>query len=137
MINVDLETAYKQTTYKVYNNQDNYLIRIDELNDFFSGFCDQSEITNWAIITAYNPYSKECLPEENKRNNLQLKAKLLELELTVLEADGVPADSNWEVEQSYFVYNISLDVAKTIGKQFEQNAIVYGKKGEKASLVWC
>jgi len=137
MINADLEVAYKQTAYKVYNNQDNYVIRIDELNDFFSAFCHQLNITNWAVITAYNPYSKECLPEENDMNNLRLKAVLEEMGLTVLEADGVPADSNWDIEKSYFVYNLSLDIAKIIGKQFEQNAIVYGEYGKEARLVWC
>lgn len=131
-----LEEAYLKTTYEIYKEQTTYSILIEQSNDYFQSFCKKNKISTWAIITAYNPYSKKCSKEENKNNNQNLKTILLDENYIILEASGVPENTNWESEKSYFVSNISLDSAKAIGIKFQQNAIVYGTNTSLAQLVW-
>ena len=135
-MDVTLEEAYHKTTYKIYDRKVSYDLRIDKLNADFQTFCKEKKITSWAVITAYNPYSKPCSSIDNQRNNAALRRVLQSIFLTVLEADGIPDDSNWETEKSYFTYNLPLEQAQKIGRQFQQNAIVYGKEDGIARLFW-
>lgn len=135
-MNVTLVEAYLKTTYKIYAGTGSYDLRVDEPNADFQNFCKEKGITHWAVITAYNPCSEECSSISNRRKNDALQRVLKSIHLTVLEADGIPDDSNWETEKSYFSYNLSLEQAQKIGRQFQQNAIVYGKGDGIARLFW-
>ena len=51
------------------------------------------------------------------------------------EGHGVGQDPTWEPELSLFIIGISKDDALKIGKEFEQNAIVYGLINETPQLL--
>ncbi|WMX15751.1 MULTISPECIES: DUF3293 domain-containing protein [unclassified Aureispira] len=135
-MNTFLEQAYLSTTYEVYNQEEIYQLRIKKENELFLSFCEREGIKTWAIITAYNPYSKECSLEMNQANNEQLKQTLIDTKCIFFEANGVPDNSSWEAEKSYFVCNLSLESGKEIGRQYQQNAIVYGGENRAPQLVW-
>jgi hypothetical protein len=90
---------------------------------------------SYAVITAHNPYSQKLSCEENKGRHEQLEKILQERGLEHHFSTGESPDGSW-IEEGFIIFDISLDDALAIGKQFEQHAIVYGQ-GNRAALAWC
>jgi hypothetical protein len=89
----------------------------------------------YAIITAHNPYSQKLSKEENDQRHEQLEKILQERGFEHHLSTGESPDGSW-IEEGFIIFDISLDDALTIGKRFEQHAIVYGQ-GNRAALAWC
>ncbi|QKX06434.1 DUF3293 domain-containing protein [Aquimarina sp. TRL1] len=121
-----LYNAYLETTYQISQGSLPISLKIGHKNGRFKKWCEEKKVLSWAIITAYNPYSMLCSNVENENRQQILKTYLVQNKLCSINALGVPADANWEAEKSLFIYNLTIDKAKQIGKLFEQNAIVYG-----------
>lgn len=127
----DLFEAYKNTKYKV--SQHDIVIEIDKFNDKLNEFLNKYNSTEWAFITAYNPYSRVLTNDENRMRHDEL------IEFTkayiTFEGHGVGEDPAWEPELSLFIMGISKEEAALIGKRFEQNAIVYGELNNPSELL--
>jgi hypothetical protein len=61
---------------------------------------------------------------------------LLELKLPCLAAVGRDHRGIWTPEQSFWILGIERLEVIAIGRQFEQNAIVYGELHQPAELQW-
>jgi hypothetical protein len=89
----------------------------------------------YAIVTAHNPYSQKLSKEENEQRHEGLKVILQERGLEHSPSTGQSPDGSW-CEEGFIIFDISLEDALAIGKQFEQHAIVYGR-GNRVALAWC
>jgi hypothetical protein len=127
----NLIQAYKNTKYKVFNP--NLIIEIGVMNNDLNDLLAKNNATEWAFITAFNPYSKALTEIENKDRHLQLQE--FTKSFLIYEGHGVGTDSSWEPELSLLVIGISKAEAILIGKKFEQNAIVYGKIDSTPELL--
>jgi hypothetical protein len=130
MIN-NLIEAYKNTKYKVFNP--NLVIEIGVMNNDLNDILSKNNATEWAYITAFNPYSKVLTDSENKDRHLELQE--VNKSFLTYEGHGVGTDPSWEPELSLLVIGISKSEAILIGKKFEQNAIVYGKIDNTPELL--
>jgi hypothetical protein len=125
-----LKNAYLNTTYRLYEPAID--IRIDKENHGLAATLQQIGHTQWAYLTAWNPFSKQLTPDENEVRNQRL---LDDLRLyRVFHGEGIGDDSSWPPEKSYLVAGIHREVAIYLGKKYEQNAIVVGE-GAKAELI--
>lgn len=131
-----LHNAYMQTTYAVYNEATSFFLKANTINTSFTEWCKTNTINSWAIITAFNPYSKELTQEENKTLNSQLKDFFIKNNISFYDAKGIPDNEDWTPEDSFFIYNISLEEAKHIGTLYKQNAIVYGTTNNLFEIIW-
>ena len=127
----NLLQAYKSTKYKVFKT--NLIIQIGVTNDSLNELVIQHNATEWAYITAYNPYSRILTDIENQSRHLELK-ELTRSYLTY-EGHGVGTDAAWEPELSLLILGINKEEAIVLGKRFEQNAIVYGKINNVPELL--
>ena len=127
----DLLEAYKNTKYKVF--QHDIVIEIDIINDKLKELLNKYNSTDWAFITAFNPYSKALNQDENIDRHNELKE--LTNSYIIFEGHGVGEDPTWEPELSLFIIGISKGDASKIGKEFEQNAIVYGEVNNPPELL--
>jgi hypothetical protein len=125
-----LQKAYLNTTYRVY--EPDIEIRIDKENHGLAATLLQIGHTNWAYLTAWNPYSKQLTPEENEKRNQLLLEDLKPF--LVFNGEGVGNNPSWPPERSFLVAGIHREVASYLGKKYEQNAIVVGQ-GARAELV--
>jgi hypothetical protein len=91
---------------------------------------------SWALITASNPYSQILAELENQQRHQKLKEHLQELQYPWLEALGRDQTGTWTPEPSFWILGIERSQAIAIGRQFEQNAIVYGELHQPAELQW-
>ena len=89
----------------------------------------------FAIITAYNPNMKNCnrTPEDNALANERLSLLLKNEGYYFLPSVG---ELSGYSEESYIVYDISRSKALAIGKQFQQESIVYND-GKIIAVVDC
>jgi hypothetical protein len=123
--------AYKNTKYIVFEHD--LIIKIGKLNQCIDKLILQYNSNEWAFITAFNPYSKVLTEKENQLRHHKLKE--LTKNYVTFEGHGVGEDPTWDPELSLLIIGISKDEALIIGKQFEQNAIVYGKINETPQLL--
>ncbi len=119
----NLIQAYKSTTYKVF--KPNLEIQIGVLNNDLNDLLGKNNATEWAYITAINPYSRVLTDLENQDRHLQLQE--VANSFLTYEGHGIGTDPSWEPELSLLVIGVSKAEAILIGKKFEQNAIVYGE----------
>lgn len=91
---------------------------------------------HWHIITPCNPHSRRCSVHENQ---LRLQAFHAELERKKLRwYPSVNHDPNdaWPDEASVLLCDASDALAESLGREYQQNAIVKGQLGAAPELVW-
>lgn len=116
-------TAYLKTDYCVYGEPP-FVLRIGVASKELSALYRQSNTDSAAFITACNPCSRPLAATENTARQADLAAELSQRGLYFLEGEGRHPTDDW-VEPSYLVLGLSLDEAKALGNQFEQNAVVW------------
>ena len=129
-----LREAYLATTYEV--KQLGIFLKIGESNWHMEEFLVDNNVFTWAFISAYNPYSKDFSLLENEKRHTQLVSEVKKMDLVFAEGFGVPANEDWKAEKSLLILDISKEDAITLGKRWEQNAIVWGRLGGEPELVF-
>jgi Protein of unknown function (DUF3293) len=125
-----LEAAYRATDYRVEDIPGGPLvIRIDER-------CDQLPAAEWAFVTACNPRSVCLSDEENAGRTAELEAAVREGGRVFYRGHGVGRNGTWPPEPSLLIVGIAEPDAVELAKRFGQHAIVAGRPGEPARLVW-
>lgn len=137
MISNELLKAYNETSYFVQSQSGKISIRIGNEHPTIDMLLAGHGIESWAFITAWNPSSNILEEKENLERQERLKEIIADEGLSYIEGAGVGDDGIWPPEPSLFIPGISMSEAKKLGKEFEQNAIVFGSKGGKAELIDC
>jgi Protein of unknown function (DUF3293) len=126
----ELEAAYLSTDYEVENfPSGTFTIRIGESNAELAGL-------DWAFVTACNPGSVRLSDEENSRRMAELEGVVRNRGWCYYRGHGVGRDGQWPPEPSFLIVGISEADAVELARRFGQNAIVAGRPGEPAQLVW-
>lgn len=131
-----LDREYRQTVYWVHAPQSYVGLRIDETNPELDRLLEETGAEEWAHITAWNPRSQRLPPPKNRQAHECLEWTV-RLRYASLPGVGAGTDGDWPPEEGLFVFGISESDAIELGRRFGQNAIVAGRKGEAARLVWC
>jgi hypothetical protein len=133
----DLEAAYRDTDYRVLDAPGGpFTIRVGEFSFEAEHLMYENCVFEWAFVTACNPGSDQLAPEENARRIAELEAVCLYHGWPHYFGEGAGRDGSWPPEPSYFVVGISESEAVAVAEHFGQNAIVVGRAGEQARLVW-
>ncbi|MEO0769469.1 MAG: DUF3293 domain-containing protein [Cyanobacteria bacterium J06649_4] len=131
-----LETAYQQALYEVYADAQTITIQVNVHSKALTQLLQQCQETDWTLVTAYNPYSQQLSSAENQENSLLLETAIQRLNLPYLPAVGRDSAGVWPPEVSWFAMGIDRQAAIALGKQFSQNAILYGTSATLPQLVW-
>ncbi|MFA5669868.1 MAG: DUF3293 domain-containing protein [Balneolaceae bacterium] len=132
-MNSTLKDAYSNTTYTVHKLGIN--IRIGETGRKLNSLLKKNDVNSWAYITAWNPFSEELDAENNSKRNDRLLLEIKTKGLIYYIGTGVPDKGDWTPEESFLILGISLIDAKSLGKHFEQNAIIFGELNKPARLI--
>ncbi|TGN00676.1 DUF3293 domain-containing protein [Leptospira yasudae] len=87
----------------------------------------------WAFITAWNPKSLVLSLEENQRRNRELENRISSY--SYFRGKGIGTDPSWVPEESFLILGMDMRSACDLGKEFGQNAIIFGKKGDRSQLI--
>ncbi len=129
-----LERAYIASIYITY--QPSFYIKIGEIEPNLNSYLINNQFRNWAFITACNPLSNMISEYENTKRMVALEKELIHRNFKYYSGIGEPDNEDWQAEESFLIVNITLDEAKQLALQFEQNAFVFGSVNEVAELVW-
>jgi len=133
----DLEAAYRATDYRVEEPPgDPFVLRVGEASPEVDRVLARHRQSEWAFITACNPGSQRLSPAENARRMAHLEAVCLYHSWYHYLGAGVGRDGSWPPEPSFLVVGVSEPEAVAVARHFGQNAIVAGRVGEPARLVW-
>ena len=133
----DLWHAYEQTQFYVRECTSELCIRIGSHHGQLDKLLHKQRCDNWSYITASNPASELLSDAQNTGRNQELEALLRSQDLVFYRGEGVGSDASWPAEASFLILGISREAAMQLGRQFGQNAIVCGKRGEASELVDC
>jgi len=133
----ELNKAYLDTNYVADCEGTRVLIRIGEIPESLDPILNLKNQDYWTFITAYNPYSQELTEKENKARQAALKARLSENNWIHFDGYGEAPNGEWPPEPSLLVLGIARTDAINLATEFQQNAIVCGRKKAIAELVWC
>jgi hypothetical protein len=132
-----LEAAYRQTTYRVEMGGASYPIRIGRRHRLLDTTLRSEGARQWACITSYNPQSVRLSARDNERRDTALKRKLRARNIRWHPTAALGDAGDWPPELGVFAFGVSRGWAETTGREFDQAAVVWGRVGEKAELVWC
>ncbi len=127
----NLILAYTNTKFNVFIPA--IVIEIGKRNEDLDALIKKEGQTEWAYLTAYNPFSKELTDKENLKRQSHLLSKISDYKF--YEGEGVGEDPTWKPERSILIVGIARNEAISFGREFEQNAIVYGKINEVPELI--
>lgn len=127
----DLINAYSNTSYNIFTPE--IKITIGQRSAELDGLVERHRCTEWAFITAWNPFSRILSTEENNKREKQLREEVRQY--PHFEGEGVGTDPEWKPERSLLILGISEKDALRLGEKFQQNAIVVGGLREVARLV--
>ena len=80
-----------------------------------------------AILTAENPHNEKHSKEYNREANFKLEKFLTEGKYGFKKVKGLYDEESDDEENSFIVFNISLDSAIGLGARFKQDSIIYGE----------
>ena len=132
---VDKVFAYLDTYYRVLCPDQEIVLRIDHRSDAMAALLKAKGVDRAAFITAYSPFGEEQPEEANRLAHQQLGQQLRATGLTVIEGLGGSDDAAWTPEPSYCVLGMNIVPAKTIGAQYNQDAVVFISFNSVAHLL--
>jgi hypothetical protein len=119
-----LVNAYRETEYHVTEGEP-FALRVDEPCPELLGLYRVKNVSCAAFITAYNPLSLELTDAENAVRQTELASELKRRSLSYLEGVGQHPSGGWPGEPSFLALGLALEAAKSLGKAYEQNAVIW------------
>jgi hypothetical protein len=132
-----LEPVYKATEFWVEDAPGGpFHLRCGEQSLALDWLLEEHGLDAWAYITACNPGSQRLTDEENARRMEVLEVRLRQLPCVIFHGRGVGTRGDWAPEPSLLALGLSELVAREIATSFGQKAIVVGRRGKVARLIW-
>ncbi len=124
--NVDAATvrAYEQTEYRVLGDA-SIVLRVGKACADLALLHEQHQTQCSAFVTACNPLGDVLDDTVNAERQQALAAQLARDGLVALPAVGQAASGSWPAEASFLVLGIERAAAQELGRQFQQNAIIW------------
>ena len=124
LISPETIQAYLETEFRVFVS-DVVVLKIAEKNEDLVGLFKGHRSEACAFITAHNPLGELLSAEQNSDLQKQLEEEIKFRGLAYIAGEGKHPVGDWPGEPSYLVFDLSLEAAKTLGRKFNQNAIVW------------
>lgn len=133
-ISQSLLDSYTSAEYHVHT-QPPFILKIGVPSNELAQLYEANNCKCAAFITAYNPYSQELTRDVNKLRNQKLEALIQSKCFKYFQGVGKCASDDGEGEVSFLILGIDKDTASDLGKQFEQNAIVWCSADADPQLI--
>lgn len=124
IISSETLSAYSETNFIVYD-EPVFILRVGEYCPALSHLYKTHKTKTCLFMTAHNPYGQALNESVNLKRNLELANELDNKALKYFSAEGKHPTGDWPSEASYLVLDLSLEESCTLGKKYEQNAIIW------------
>lgn len=137
MRELDTWRAYERATYCVFDDSREICFRVGSASVRLRRLLDRYGASKWAFLTACNPASRPLQANENRARQNAMLEQLLSAGYRCLPAEGRGGDASWPAEESVLALDIPERIARRIGRQYGQLAIVAGRRASPSRLVPC
>lgn len=134
-ISPDLITSYQTAGYQAVVDTDPITLHIDQYSAPLNQILTRFEHQCAAFITASNPLSQQQSSHINQIRNTQLRNALTQHTHLVFEGVSTDPAELWPAEKSFLALGINLKTAMSLGKQFDQNAVVWADSDAIPRLI--
>ena len=110
-------------------------LKIGQTSDELDQIMNENKVKSWAFISAWNPLSEVLPDDENRKRDAALAIATQAYQ--TFRGFGKGDDPLWAPEESLLILGIERSQAIMLGRQFEQNAIVFGEIDREAELLLC
>jgi hypothetical protein len=127
-ISDDVISAYRSANYRVESSGETFILHIDQYSEALSRLLTASGHPCAAFVTACNPWGKLQSSATNSVNSAHLAERLRQLpggEGRIIEGAGYDPVGAWPEEKSFLVLGLDLEASSALGRDFNQNAIVW------------
>jgi len=124
-IAADKVRAYRATDYRLGHTTQDIVLAPGLRSDRLAALFASKFVTCGAFLTAFNPLGTQKSDIANDLAHAQLATVLTDLGLESIEGSGSEVGSHWPAEKSLFALGLSREGAVSIGRQFDQDAIVW------------
>ena len=124
-IHPDKLRAFRNTSYRLGHTEHDIVLKVEQYSPRLAELYKTRGVTCGAFITAYNPRSTVRADDANHLAHAQLAARLQSLGVDVIEGSGSEEGTAWPAERSYFALGLTLELAQSVGTQFDQDALVW------------
>lgn len=131
-----LAAAYRAAAYVVELACGSALtLRVGERSLPLERLLARNGVRDWAFVTACNPRSRRLSMARNAQRLRALRRALRGCAV-LLRGEARADDGGWR-EASLLVAPMTAARARRLGRQFDQHAVVVGRRGRPARLAWC
>ncbi len=116
--------AYRETDYRVLA-EPSFVLTLGIASPELIWLYQVHKVACAAFITAFNPFSRELVLDENRRRRAGLAKELTRRSLDFVEGVGQHPSGDWPGEPSFLVLGLALEAAKSLGITYDQNAIIW------------
>ncbi len=127
--------AYWNTDYHVLATPP-MTLSVGVPNPAFDALLKQRKAGCAAMITAFNPHSCRASDADNAAAQRRLKRVLDEAGYAMLDAEGIGRSGGWPAEPKFLIFDIPLEAAKRLARQFRQNAFVWVEPSRAPALIF-
>lgn len=130
----DLLAAYRKTLY-VVQTPSPFTLKVGEASPELRQWMQGHACHCAVFLTACNPYSQALNDAENAQRQRALEQEILRRNLPWAHGLGQPQEGQWKPEPSYLVGGLALDEGRTLGRRFEQNALLWCGQDTLVQLI--
>lgn len=133
-IAAEMIQAYLETEYRV-SARPAFTLRVGQASAELLQTQQVHKVTCSAFISACNPFSQPLDQTDNSARQAALAKELANRSLSFLPGIGQHPSNNWPGEDSFLVFGLTLEAAKALASQFEQNALIWSAADAVPQLV--
>ncbi|MCK5940986.1 MAG: DUF3293 domain-containing protein [Planctomycetes bacterium] len=130
----NLIQAYRDTHF-VVSAQPAFTLRIGMRSEALAALHRERGCISSAYVTACNPLSQELTDESNAERMKELRAVVEDADHQWIEGVGRDPEGKWPGEPSLLVLGVTRAACEALGRQFDQNAVVFAGEDATPELV--
>lgn len=132
------EAAYRATYYVARLARGELVQRIDHADPTADERLRREVgcVNGWAFVTPCNPRSVEQTIDENARRCEAMRRELEARGQRFVAAVHRDPEGHWPEEESFLLIDPEEGLAESLGRAYEQNAVVLGALGGAPVLRW-
>ncbi|OWT57685.1 hypothetical protein CEY11_17220 [Candidimonas nitroreducens] len=134
-IPADTLRAYRETHYVVTGLEHGFTLRIDRPSAALGTLYQSRGVDSAAFVTACNPQGRLLDDAANARAQERLRGELDARALAYFAGEGRHPRGGWPAEASFLVLGLTQQEAATLGRRWQQNAVVCCGADTVARLV--
>jgi len=134
LISPETVQAYRETEFRVFAANP-LVLKISETSSELIELYEVTRNDACAFVTACNPQGELVSELENLDLQNQLEEDIKFRGLTYIPGEGKHPEGGWPGEPSFLIFDLSLESAKTLGRKFNQNAIIWCDQDAVPQLI--